>query len=398
MRMFEKNELKLLWPFYLEAFLSYTLFFAPAFFVIYFVDAGLSLFQVSLVFAIQGLAALLFEIPTSAIADIYGRKFSVILSYALEGLGFFMLFFSKNFYFILFCFAFIGFASTFSSGSKEAWAVDLIKARNRKLMNNFFSKVQILDNAGMILAGILGAFLVWAAGTSLIWIFAGISFLVSCFILAFSKEVFRKRAIVHPYKVLKNQIRGSLGFSYKHPVLFYLLLATFVFIFGASFDIDVSWVPLLKSLGVSDYIFGYFWSATSLVIIASSFISMKFLKKNRERNFIIMFVLLSALNSFLVLAVYNKIFGIVLYLLSFFFFHGMKPASRIYFHRFVPNKMRATIGGFENMLWGVAAVLALPISGLLVDAVGPRYTIAVAGVMSILTVLVYLMIREKKQN
>jgi len=78
MKIFQKGELKLLWPFYLDAFLSPMLFFMPAFVVVYFRDLGFSLFQISLLTMMMPLSMFLFEIPTGAIADLYGRKFSVL--------------------------------------------------------------------------------------------------------------------------------------------------------------------------------------------------------------------------------------------------------------------------------------------------------------------------------
>jgi len=46
------------------------------------------------------LFALLFEIPTGAIADIYGRKFSVLLRIILQGIIIFFMFVSSDFYII----------------------------------------------------------------------------------------------------------------------------------------------------------------------------------------------------------------------------------------------------------------------------------------------------------
>ncbi|HJX49991.1 MAG TPA: MFS transporter, partial [Candidatus Nanoarchaeia archaeon] len=131
MTFFKKDELKLLWPFYLDSILSPMLFFAPAFFVVYFNYLALSYFQIGLLFAIMPLVSLLFEIPTGAIADLYGRKFSVLIGYFLEGVAFLSLFFFNNYYLMLAAFAFLGFASTFSSGSKEEWIADLIKKEDK---------------------------------------------------------------------------------------------------------------------------------------------------------------------------------------------------------------------------------------------------------------------------
>lgn len=87
MKLFKQGELKLLWPFYMDAFISATLFFMPAFIIVYFRNLGFSLFQISLLTMMMSLSILLFEIPTGAIADIYGRKFSVLLGAIIQGIA-----------------------------------------------------------------------------------------------------------------------------------------------------------------------------------------------------------------------------------------------------------------------------------------------------------------------
>src|SRR3989338_7443408 len=126
MNLFEKGELKLLWPFYLDSLLSPLLFFMPAFIIIYFQNLGISLFQLGILMAVSHLASLIFEVPTGALADIFGRKFSVLLGTLLLGIAFLSLFFVTSFVGVLLIFAFIGFSFTLPSGAKEAWTTDLI--------------------------------------------------------------------------------------------------------------------------------------------------------------------------------------------------------------------------------------------------------------------------------
>ena len=64
MKFFKKNELRLLWPFYLDALLATILYIFPAFSILYFKDIGLSLFQIGLLGSAMSLSIILFEIPT----------------------------------------------------------------------------------------------------------------------------------------------------------------------------------------------------------------------------------------------------------------------------------------------------------------------------------------------
>ncbi len=119
MKIFKEGELKLLWPFYLDALISPMLLFMPAFIIVYFMDFGLSLFQISLLTMAMGISLILFEIPTGAVADLYGRKFSVLLGTVIQGLSILSIFFLHNYYYLFFAFALLGLGSTFNSGARE---------------------------------------------------------------------------------------------------------------------------------------------------------------------------------------------------------------------------------------------------------------------------------------
>src|SRR3989344_5116051 len=115
MKIFQKDELKILWPFYIERFLTHILFFAPAFWILQF-QQSLSLFQIGILFSVLSITTFLFEVPTGAFADIYGRKASVLFSYFLTAITLIFLAFVTNFYILVLIFAIWGIANTFSSG------------------------------------------------------------------------------------------------------------------------------------------------------------------------------------------------------------------------------------------------------------------------------------------
>ena len=223
MALLEKGELKLLWPFYLDSLISPMLFFAPAFWIVYFYSLNFTLFQIGTLIAIAPLTSLIFELPTGAIADLYGRKFSVLLGFFLAGLSLLFIYFVKDFYLIALGFGFLGFSFTLPSGAKEAWVADLIKKADKKLMHHYFSKTQVLDGFALVISGFLGAFLVKQLGLGIIWPVAMASFFVAVLILLFAKEDFIPRAKKH-HKIfgnLKNQIKVSARYVYRHNVLFY---------------------------------------------------------------------------------------------------------------------------------------------------------------------------------
>jgi MFS family permease len=397
MKLFQKEELKILWPFYLDALLSPLLFFVAAFAIVYLMGLGFSLFQISIIWAAVPLSSLIFEIPTGAMADLYGRKFSVLLSAILTGLAFLFLFFFTNFYAILAAFAFIGFSNTLNSGAREAWVVDLLKGKKRRFLSGYFAKVKSIDSFSLIFSGILGAFVVKVFGLLIIWLIGGASYFLTFFILVFAKEDYVKGKInlKQVFKKIKKQTKVSISYSRKHHVLFYFLIAGAILAFAEGLSTILAWTPLLQDLGLKDYAFGYLWSAIGAVGVIAPLVYQRLIKKGREKRFIINSILLVSLFTMVMIFAYNLAFAFMLLLLGLFFMFLKNPAERMYFHRFIPTKLRATIGSVESMLISVITLLVLPIAGLLIDSIGPRYTIFIGGIIYLPAALIYSRIKDK---
>ena len=396
MKLFKKGELRVLWPFYLE-FLAYTLHFAPAFIVLYFIGLGLTMAQIGILLAVMPLASLIFEIPTGAIADIYGRKFSVLLGYLLEGAIIFSIFFAKNYSLLLMLFILEGAAATLSSGSKEAWIFDLIKKKNKRYMHSYFAKEQFFKSIALIMSGIIGALLVKSLGLSIIWIFFGASFLVSIIILLFAEEIYKKRNVAagQSFNEIFIQSKKSIKYSISHPVLFYLLIAGFFMIISVVFAESLAYIPFLTQLNFPAYAFGYFWSGMSLVAAIAPLCTKNLMGKKKELNFLIFATLIGSLILLLIYFVNSYPIALFVILTSLFFFTLKYPVERPYFHKFVPSKLRATISSFESMVFALAGIIAFPIGGYLIDLIGAKNVIILSALLGIPTIIAYLMVKEK---
>src|SRR3989344_7895585 len=343
---------------------------------------------------------LLFEIPTGAIADIYGRKFSVLLVTAIQGVAIISIFFLHNYYALLFAFAMIGFGSTFNSGAREAWITDLIKKERKDFLHGYFAKSGSIDCFGLVISGILGAFLVKQFGVSIIWIVAGISFFVTFLLLGFAKEHFVKRdvKIKDSLKNITKQSVTSIKYAKNHPVLFLFLIASAILVFASVFNGDLAWVTFLQGLNFPDYAFGYMWSAMGVVGIFASLISLKLMKKGKERQFILGTIILTIIFLLLILFVKSIAFAFLVLLSSLFFARMGSPVERVYFHKFIKSKLRATVGSVESMLIGFVGIIALPLAGLSIDYFGARYSILLSALLMIPAVIVYLKINEGGRN
>ncbi len=400
MQIFKRGELKLLWPFYLDALISPMLFFMPIFIIVYFRDLGFSLFQISILTSMMPLFMLLFEIPTGAFADVYGRKKSVLLGAVIQGIAITSIFFLKDYFALLFSFALLGIGTTFNSGAREAWIVDLIKSKKIVQLHDFFVKTSSLDSFGLVVSGLIGAFLVKNFGLSIIWIVAGLSFFMTLAILSFAEEKYVKKR-VQIKKLFSNLFRKSvdaLNYSRKHHVLKHFLIAMSILTVANVFNGDLGWIKFLQELGLKDYFFGYLWSLMALGGVFAPLLASKLIKKNKERKFLIEMLILSIILTALIIFVSQAIFAALILIAAVFLWRMIAPAERVYFHRFIPTKSRATIGSLESMLMSIMGLIALPIVGLSVDIMGAQLTIFIGALLTIPAVISYWTIEEDKEK
>ncbi|RME78519.1 MFS transporter [Candidatus Woesearchaeota archaeon] len=133
MTVFGEGEIKLLWPFYLNEFFNGVGSLLGAYMIVYLLQLGFTIFEASLIFLAYSVSVLLFDIPTGAIADIYGRKISVILSFLSSGTLIFFAPSFTSFWWMVLVFALWGLFITLSTGSSDAWVVDYLKSKKQTI-------------------------------------------------------------------------------------------------------------------------------------------------------------------------------------------------------------------------------------------------------------------------
>ena len=133
-----------------------------AYWTLYLVDLGISFAKIALITAMIPISSFLFEIPTGAIADLYGRKTSVFISYFLSALCFFGILLSKtNIYLLLILYFILGIAFTFESGALESWFVDSIKHKKQtKHLHRLFGRWGSTSAIGFVVGPLIGGMLV----------------------------------------------------------------------------------------------------------------------------------------------------------------------------------------------------------------------------------------------
>ena len=142
------------YPLYLVMAGSTAFFFTTYDFITPFyrvLDVGLGPLQLLLLGAALEGAVLLFEVPTGIIADVYSRRASVIIGYAIIGAGLLLEGLFQWFPTIFLAQAVWGIGYTFTSGAREAWLAD--ELGEERLGNVYVRGAQVGSAAAI--AGIL---------------------------------------------------------------------------------------------------------------------------------------------------------------------------------------------------------------------------------------------------
>lgn len=168
-------------------------------------EADLDPFQLILVGTVLELAVFLAEVPTGVIADVYSRRVSIILGFALVGVGFILEGAMPLFVSILLAQVVWGVGFTFTSGAIQAWLAD--ELRDDSETARVFVRAAKYESIGALVGG--GASVAFATiyvGLSLIA--GGVMFiLLALFLLVTMSETGFKRTPTGERGSLRSMVR-----------------------------------------------------------------------------------------------------------------------------------------------------------------------------------------------
>lgn len=399
MSIFKENELSILWPFYLVVFICSFIYIINPIFIVYLASKGLSYTQVAIILAVWGLSTVLFEIPTGIIADIFGRKFSVLLSLILNVPLLILVPFINSFTHLLVLFILSGIITTFSSGADTAWMVDYIKKHKKpKLIKELFIKRYSIGACAFLLTGIVSYFILKKYSPDILWFFSAFVTFLAFLCYFFIHEDFKKRKLGIK-KQFKNAIKIakiSLNYSFKHPVLLYLILAILFGTVSYNFS-GVAFQPFKLEVGIPLRWFGLIASAGSALGIVIPFFTKKLVKKvKKEKYYLAIITFIDMIAVLIVYFIFTPFWAILIFLYFWNSSSLQTPVEEAFFQHHVKSKIRATISSLKNMIGSLGSSIGVIFGGIVLDKIGPRLTIVSSALILIPAIIFYLLIKDRK--
>ncbi|MEM4253912.1 MAG: hypothetical protein QXR48_00785 [Candidatus Woesearchaeota archaeon] len=156
------------------------------------------------------------------------------------------------------------------------------------------------------------------------------------------------------------------------------------------------WQPFLKNLGFPVYAFGYLFSGLMLIGAFAPYLAKPLLKIARTERALLTIITVFHIALFISVLFTGKWFAAIMIMgLITLGSDIYNPLMGCYFQKFVPSRMRATTVSFNHMLYSIGFALSGPLVGFLGDLFGPRFAIALGGLILMPIVFLYLAIKEK---
>ncbi len=160
---FTKNTM--FYKFSLYGFLKNLRFFEP-FLILFFRDLDFSFFQIGVLFAVRDFSANLLEIPAGVLADTFGRRKSMLLSFGSYILSFIIFTLSDSYPVFLLAMLLFALGDALRSGTHKALILEYLNIKNlRHLKVSYYGHTRAASQFGSAINSLLAAGLVFYSGS-----------------------------------------------------------------------------------------------------------------------------------------------------------------------------------------------------------------------------------------
>lgn len=380
-------------PLYAYKFFSDLVLLYPVY-TLLFASKGLSPFEISLLFIIWSISAIIFEIPSGAWADRYSRRNLLIVSEILTGIGFLNWFYFQNFTGFAVGFVLWGAAMAITSGTFQALLYDELAAQKKqKLYTRILGKTESLSFFAIYLTT-LGAAAALYSGYGLIVVLSLTAKIAAIISLLLLPNVKARKSVDE--SILASIHRGAkIAFSNPQIIKLFIIGGFLGIIFETLREYDALF---LKDLGIPDTSIPLFFALMGPATVIGSYIAYKL---ERWKEWSLMLFLIASGTS-LVLANYVSTIASVA-ALTFFLF-SIKALNTVYAARLqhaLESTLRATITSFHGFIVRIGAVVGFVVFGALANHISYVATYSIFGVVIIVGALmncIYSYLLNSRRN
>ena len=331
--------------------------------VLFFQEHGLSLTQIMFLQPIYSISVAIFEIPSGYLADLFGRKNTIVMSTFLSFIGFLIFSFFGGFYAFAIAEVLIGIGGSLMSGSDSALLYDtLIETGDKRTYTKIEGRNYAIGNFSEAAAGILGGFL--AVGSIYLPVYVQTAILFLSIPIALSLV----ETTVHNDNKLEKSSKAILD------ILRFTMIENkqlkWLIIYSSAMGVatlSMAWFaqPFFKEIGISIAYFGILWAGLNFSAGITSFNSHKFDKL--ENNRMLSSLALAMLLSFFLLGINSNLFGLLFILFVYLLRGIVTPILRNAINRNTTSNKRATVLSIRSFIIRISFAISAPFLGYIAD-------------------------------
>ncbi|GAA0323772.1 MFS transporter [Bacillus carboniphilus] len=365
----------------------YSLTFYTTVFTLFLLERGLNYFEIFLLESVLSASIFLFEIPSGALADRFGRKKVIVLSMILFAISTYIVAVSHSFLWFVVESILYGIGVAAMSGADSAMIYESLK--KKELADHSFSLISSAASLAMIVSLPLGGMMA-AVSLELPVYITCISLTVAVLVALFLRET----QVSDEDKPVKKSIRHSLGYVFKeHPFLFYFQCIQSV-ASGFIFSLWYLNQPLFLEYNIELKFFGWIMLAVNLCITLFVLIAPTIRKKIGSLMVFLLTILLPGVSFILIALQPGWIAGLLLFGLAFIIHSINGPIYRTFINERIPDQDRATTLSIISFVGSVVGMVIKPLIGWMADF-SLEATFMVMGVVMVVGALVVPMIIGK---
>ncbi|MDH4223351.1 MAG: MFS transporter [candidate division Zixibacteria bacterium] len=372
-------------------------------YVLYFRHYQIDLFRIALLASIFEASILITELPTGYLADLYGRKLSVVLSSLSFFFGGLIFILSPSFSGFILAEILVGLGESFKSGALDAWIVDSLKYHNETdKQKNVFGAGTKYKTAGNLMGLISGGYL-GSLNLKLTWVPFTLIFFLSFFFLFFlMPEEYRTETTsipqkIKPFKQLRKTIRESFSLLKLERIILALIILGLFSEFSYE-TISQYWqVHFYEGLKINPEYFGWIVAISSVILILSLNLVLKLSSKFKSEADFVLLLQTGFIISLIIIGLSTNPFLAIMLFIALQTFQGFKePVLLDLYNKSIPSHRRATLLSFINLINSTGEVLAGICIGIIAIRFGLRITFLFGSFVLIAGIILFYKVKRRK--
>ncbi len=364
--------------------------------VLFYKDNGLEMRDIFILQAIYSIAIVALEIPSGYLADVLGRKITLVLGTILGFFGFLTYSFSYGFVGFLIAEIILGLGQSLISGADSALLYDsLLESGKKNKYIKYEGRMVSIGNFAEAIAGISGGLLATLSLRYPYYAQTLVAFVGIPAALLLIEPIRQKKLVKMKFTDILKIVKYSLHDNYelKWNIIFSSVI-------GAA-TLTMAWFvqPYFELVLLPVSLFGVLWTILNLTVGFSAMIAHRIEMSLKQIKIMIGITLLIPAG-YIIVSRINTMWGIGV-LLIFYIVRGIAtPVLKDYINRLCNSDIRATVLSVRNFVIRIFFAIIGPFVGWYTDNFSLQAALLLSGivffVLAVITLIMQLKVLKAK--